>query len=746
MKISSSNRLTAVGRTSGVAAATSGVLPAGLLALAALTTVTLARVGGLDRAADPVLALVDPSPDGTAAAVRAMLLVATSVIAGIGLVAGVLSGSRSDLGLGAGSGAGSGSGSVGVGGRRPVGRGALVLAWAAGLLATAGCALEVLTGGASRPWAAAQAAISLLVPLLLGTSRPGRTVPVALLLAGVLGVELGTARTGLPFAVDVVFALAGSVLFGACVLGIGAGAGTGSEPVHRVAIWAGLATTAAGVGQLALTGPPAGYDMLHTGYGLAALVQAAVPLLVTATWLVIGARLGRAAARPEAEPEPDSSEVGSSEVGSAEVDGSEVAVTEEPDARPEHLVAAARAGGRGRAGELSRLCAGGVAVAVAAAAVLATLPHPAGTPVPGQPLARPVELPFQHLAVLVAPMRPGPNLVHVAATPAGAASQLTGHHHGAPAPSTPPGTITVSAGGAAVPVTARPGAPGAWAVLDIPAGTDRITVTADGSPATVPVDVGDTPADPALQRALTGPDGPECASGLLGGLVAVSTVGRTPAEANLAADCPSEALTSADADALRDTVTFLAGRGVTGLNLVSDGSPRGVAAADLVRAQAAASKLPVRPVGTPTDTLLVVSGWPGAVPALTEAVARSEDEPAGGIVLAPWLLTGGVVAAAPSEVLPLTFNPGESPARQYGATVAAVFPGEGPSTAGYLAWLRAGGAGGPLEPRATFYGAAPVDVPMGMDDMHMGGNPGDWYPTGTIVPISPPVGPAGAKQ
>jgi hypothetical protein len=147
-----------------------------------------------------------------------------------------------------------------------------------------------------------------------------------------------------------------------------------------------------------------------------------------------------------------------------------------------------------------------------------------------------------------------------------------------------------------------------------------------------------------------------------------------------------------------------------------------------------------------TDTLLVVSGWSDALPALKQAVARSADEPAGGIVLAPWLATGAVVSAAPSEVLPLLFNPGDSSARQYGATVAAVFPGEGPCTAGYLAWLRAGGAGGPLDTRATFYGAAPVDVPMGMADMDMGGNPGDWYPTGTIVPISPPVRPAGAKQ
>jgi hypothetical protein len=344
-------------------------------------------------------------------------------------------------------------------------------------------------------------------------------------------------------------------------------------------------------------------------------------------------------------------------------------------------------------------------------------------------------------------MRPGPNLVHIAATPAVAGSQAAGHHHGVPAPTGPAGTVTVSAGGAAVPVVARPGAPGGWAVLDIPAGVDRITVTDDGSPATVPVDVGDDPAEPALQQALTGPDGPECASALLGGLVAGSTAGRDGAgpTANTA-ECPSQRLAAADGDALRDSVTFLAGRRVTGLNLVSDDSPRATAAAELVRAQAASLNLPVRDVGVPTDTLLVVSGWSAAVPALRQAVARSADEPAGGIVLAPWLATGAVISAAPSEVLPLLFNPGESPARQYGATVAAVFPGEGPSTAGYLAWLRAGGTGGPLDGRATFYGAAPVDVPMGMDDMDMGGNPGDWYPTGTIVPINPPVGPAGAKQ
>lgn len=681
MTTSSSSRVTSAGGTEVNAEVKVPLLPVGLLVLASATVVALAGAGGLGRAADPVLALVDPGPSGSAAGLRAVLMAATAAAAGVGLVAGWWAGRG-----------------------RAVGRGLLVAAWSGGLLASAACAVEVLTGGAGRLPAVAQVVVSLLVPLLLGTTRPVTAVPVALGLAGLLGVELGTVRTGLPLVLDVVFAVSGAVLLGAGVLGIGShtrDAGAARRVAARIAVPAGLVSAAAAVAQLALTGPPAGYDMTHTGYGIAALAQATVPILVTAAWLVIG-----------------------------------------------------RPAGRARAGELARLSAGAVTVAFAASAVLATLPHPAAAPVPGHPLARPVELPFQHLAVLVAPMRPGPNLVHIAATPAVAGSQLSGHHHGSPAPATPAGTMTVSAGGAAVPVTARPGAAGGWAVLDIPSGVDRITLTDDGSPATVPVDVGDTPADPAVQQALAGPDGPECASALLGGLVAASTEGSNPARhapspataSQVTAQCPSQRLNAADGVALRDTVTFLAGRKVTGLNLVSDGSPRGVAAAELVRAKAAALNLPVRGVGAVTDTLLVVSGWSEALPALKAAVARSDDEPSGGIVLAPWLATGTVVSAAPSEVLPLLFNPGDSSARQYGATVAAVFPGDGPCTAGYLAWLRAGGAGGPLDTRATFYGAAPVDVPMGMADMDMGGNPGDWYPTGTIVPINPPVRPTGAKQ
>jgi hypothetical protein len=290
-------------------------------------------------------------------------------------------------------------------------------------------------------------------------------------------------------------------------------------------------------------------------------------------------------------------------------------------------------------------------------------------------------------------------------------------------------------------------------VVDIPAGADRLTVTADGVPATVPVAVGSTPADPAEQRALAGPDGPECASESLAALLAaagadhVDTPGGPGGDnaGNTLADCPSRRLTGADADALRDTVTFLAQRGVTGLNLVSDGSPRGVAAADLVRAEATRRNLPIAANPSPGDTLMVVSGWARAAEALGEATVRARGEPGGGIVLAPWLLTGGVLQAAASEVLPLRFNPQDVNARRYAATVAAVVPGETPSAGGYLAW--AAKTGIRLDERATFYGAAPVDVPMGMGDMdHSGANPADWYPAGTVVPISPALtGPPGAS-
>ncbi|MGE3663701.1 MAG: hypothetical protein AB7G09_20685 [Pseudonocardia sp.] len=696
------------------AAAVAAAAPVGAVLLLVAAAVALAVHGGLDRAVDPVSALVFTDVSGPAAVLRAVVLAATAFSAGLGLVAGF-------------GGGFSGSGPAG----------AVRAAWSVGSITAAACVLEVVNGAASRPVAAVHAVAALLIPVLLGSSRVGvvrASVVVGLVLAVLLGVALGPGRTGLPLALDLLYAVAMSMLSGAVLVGHRAGDGVGGADgvvgasaidraavggaaiggaargtdrsgdreqrgAARLVVSSGVLAAGAGLAQLALTGPPAGFDVTHTGYGLAGLAQAGIPLLVAATW-------------PAAE--------------------------RLPAARPATVFVVA------------------AVLAVVAASVPATLPPPAAAPEPGRPSARPAELPGRHLAVLVAPMRPGPNLVHLAAAERVLGEPTDGQHHGVsgePAhghdhggPATPAVSFTVDAGGAEVPLAARTGATGLWAVLDIPSGTDRITVTEsgiDGAPgryaADVPVDVGTSTGDPALTAALTGPDGPECASALLGGLLAGQ-------DTTAPSQCPSQTLTSADAGALRDTVTFLADREIAGLALVADDSARGRAAAELVRTEAAARDLPVRD-GVPGDTLLVVSGWSQAPPVLGRAEALARETATGGIVLAPWLLSGPVLAAASAEVLALPFDPGETAARHYGARVAAAFPGDGPSAAGYLAWLQAGGSGGPLPPRAAFYGAAPVNVPMGMAGMDHGpgsGSPGAWYPSGAVVPISPPLGPPGA--
>src|SRR4051794_19374191 len=117
-------------------------------------------------------------------------------------------------------------------------------------------------------------------------------------------------------------------------------------------------------------------------------------------------------------------------------------------------------------------------------------------------------------------MRPGPDLVRISGTgyPApgttdGAAVPpvaLTtgGHEHGP----TLPARASVSSGTSApvVPFTARDGAAGGWAVVDLPAGASTLTVSAGGVSSTVPVDTGDTGSASAApgEAAVTGPDGP----------------------------------------------------------------------------------------------------------------------------------------------------------------------------------------------------------------------------------------------
>jgi hypothetical protein len=709
-------------------AALAGLLAA-VAAVVVLVVVALYRPGHRDHTDELVSSLLAPTVDKTTILVRVVLLVASAAVAGLAL-ARVLTGRRSEdgaVGTQPGS-AGTTSGesfaamfadlsasvSVAVPAGSPdhpstdtparaaatgdvrryaqVSPEARAVAWVGGLAVAAACVAAAATGQASRPVAAAQLALALAVPLLISDRR--RVWPVGvvgLALVGMLGVEFSAGRSGLPLALDVIYAVGGSALLGTLVFAATRppGSGGAGDRLGPLAVVSGVLVTAVGTAQLLITGPRTLFDLLHTGYGLAALGQAVLPALVTAVWVF--------ATCPR---------------------------------------------GRPRAARLSRLAAGGLTFALLAAAMVATFPLPLPAPEPGQPLLRPVNLGLRHLAVLVLPMRPGPNLVHIGSIGTAGSGQVPSEHqHGAPQPPAVPGRIMISVGSAAgvpgVPLTARPGTPGTWAVLDIPAGTDKLTITGDGITATVPVDVGTTIGDPAVQAAMTGPDGPECASAVLGGLLAGGGSGPDLTRATPVV-CPSQSLSGRDGGSLRDTVAFLAGRGIRALEVVSDGSPRGLAAAELVRAEASRRHLPISDSPSAGDTLLLVSGWSVAKTALDRATVQAVGTPGGGIVLAPWLLTGGILSAASSEVLPLTFNPQDLDPRQYASAVSSVFPGETPSTAGYLAWATRHGS--PLDPRATFYGAAPVNVPMGMDDdMDMGSEPSDWYPGGTVVPINPPL-------
>src|ERR1700754_3609785 len=256
----------------------------------------------------PVEAFVDASPPGPAAVLRVVLMVAAAVTAGLGL-------GRPGLGF------------------APPPAGTRMMAWIGGLTAAAACVGTVLAGLAARPLGALVLVLSMAVPLLLSSAR--LVLPVAALLAGLLAAVLGSGRTGLPLALDVTYAVAGAVLLGTTVFAVGQGSAYRSQVADdsegngapdrvagrlaSIAVPAGVVVSIAGVGQLLVTGPRTRYDAVHTGYGLAAWAQAALPVLVTLVWLV-----------------------------------------------------ARRPAGWRRAAELTRLAAGGLALAFAATAMLAT--------------------------------------------------------------------------------------------------------------------------------------------------------------------------------------------------------------------------------------------------------------------------------------------------------------------------------------------------------------------------------------
>ncbi|WP_033261446.1 hypothetical protein [Amycolatopsis vancoresmycina] len=352
-----------------------------------------------------------------------------------------------------------------------------------------------------------------------------------------------------------------------------------------------------------------------------------------------------------------------------------------------------------------RFGAAGVALAFVAWSALGALPAPPPLPVPGVPLL--AEEPG--FPVLVSPQRPGHNVVHF---PASAGGDLAAGVRGGP---------TTKA-------VARPGAEGTWADVDLPPGRSDLEIRRGGTTTVVEVDAGTAPGP-----AIAGADAPECASAALGGLVA----GR----ADVLTACPSDALAPEDGGALVKLVEFLAGRKPSAVTLVSDDSPRGVAAAKLVRETAARTGLAVRPDAGPDTALVVVSGWGPGYTVITRAAERQRREPTHqyGLYLAPWLLNGPIVNAVASASLPLRFDPREATAVGYAVAVGNRFGGESPTLGGFRNWLGADRPAGDVQ----VYAAAQVNaMPMYPTEPHATGMvldrdyAGQWVPDGTIVPIT----------
>jgi hypothetical protein len=284
--------------------------------------------------------------------------------------------------------------------------------------------------------------------------------------------------------------------------------------------------------------------------------------------------------------------------------------------------------------------------------------------------------------------------------------------------------VSVAAGpatGTLRPATSRAGTNGAWVTVDLPPGRSTLLLRRNGETTTLALDAGRQGLSPA---GATGPDGPECASAVLGRLLA----GAQPPQPIA---CPADRLDPPDADALRGMTAQLAARKAGSVVLLADDSPRSRTAEQTVRAALARSHITVRTSGTQGDALVVLTGWSAAADRLTEVSARQDRTSTFpyGIYLAPWLLTDAVVRSAASVLLPLRFDPHAQQPSTYAALVREVFPGEAPSAAGFQAGL----AGQPDSPVRLYTASQLAFLPKQFQ--HHDNDQG-WLRGGTVVPAS----------
>ncbi|MFG2459514.1 hypothetical protein ACGFWE_20960 [Streptomyces sp. NPDC048523] len=321
----------------------------------------------------------------------------------------------------------------------------------------------------------------------------------------------------------------------------------------------------------------------------------------------------------------------------------------------------------------------------------------AGVPVRGS-----VQLGARQVPVLVVPNRPGFNLVAVDAD-------------------------EVSAGTARdrlTPGERRPGSTQTWVGVTLPAGRSSLWISADGLSGSLALDTGDDTG--RALPALRGADGPECASSALGTLAA--------GVARPLTACPADRLSTADTEALRATVKFVAERGEHALALVADESPRGTAAAAVVRAAADQEGIAVSATRRAGHPLVIVSGWQGADPALRDVASGRYK--ARGAYLAPWLLTTPLLQPAAGQVLPLRYAPRSDQPMRYVADLARLWPNAAPTSAGYESWLRARDETTHRSP-VLLYAASVARIPGSSGTGgHHGTARADWLPEGLITPVS----------
>lgn len=285
----------------------------------------------------------------------------------------------------------------------------------------------------------------------------------------------------------------------------------------------------------------------------------------------------------------------------------------------------------------------GVALLAGAAQAITARPP---DPVPG--VATKARL--SSVTVLVVPNLPGWNLVHVSSDTAAVGTSSR----------------------ALAPVTPKPGAEGGWRAVELPAGRSDLWVRDAGRLDSFSTDTGTTGA---ASRTFAGPDGPECVSAMLGRMLAAGTA--------TGARCPSERLDPLDATTLTTMVDALAGH--ARVALAGDRSPRGLAADRVVRAAAASRGIEVVAPGAAGVPLLLTSGWADAAAVLGRVADGSL--PVDRTILAPWLLTGPLLAVDAGQEVGLRFDVAGTSFQRYLFELRGDYPGQAGSAVGYQAWL-----------------------------------------------------------